>query len=102
MTRFGCHPSGPPPPSTSASREAPGTCPRRADVAPYQRMLRTLAQEFEDCPDAVLVDMVSDHESIQVIKKSWTSLVTVDAEDTHVRVAFPDRTVAKLDRFLEL
>jgi len=74
----------------------------RADIAPYQPMLRTLAQELERCPDAVLVDMVSDQESVQVTKKDRTFLVVVDAEDAHVRIAFPDRTVAKVARFLEL
>lgn len=74
----------------------------RADVAPYQPMLRTLAEELESCPDAVLVDMVSDHESVQVTKKNRTFLVEIDAEDAHVRVAFPDRTIAKVARFLDL
>lgn len=74
----------------------------RADVAPYQPMLRTLAHELERCPDAVLVDVVSDHESVHVVKRSRTFLVEIDAEDAHIRVAFPDRTVAKVARFLEI
>ncbi len=73
----------------------------RGDAAPYRPMLRTLTRELERCPDAVLVDVVSDSESVRVIKRGGTFLVWVDAEDARVRVAFPARTVSQVARFLD-
>ncbi|MGD2115862.1 MAG: hypothetical protein PVG07_12455, partial [Acidobacteriota bacterium] len=37
----------------------------RDEVAPYAPMLRTVADELERCPDAVLVDVVTNTESVQ-------------------------------------
>jgi hypothetical protein len=73
----------------------------RDEVAPYAPMLRTVADELERCPDAVLVDVVTNTESVQVTKRGGTFLVEVDAEDAHVRVAFPARTMSRVARFLD-
>lgn len=73
----------------------------RAEAAPYQPMLRTIARELEECPDAVLVDVLTDEESVHVSKRGGTFLVQVEAPDAHVRVAFPARMLAKVARFLD-
>jgi len=73
----------------------------RSEAAPYQPTLRAVARELERCPDAVLVNVQTNDESVHVVKRGGTFLVEVEAPDAHVRVAFPARTVARVARFLD-
>lgn len=72
----------------------------RAEAAPYHEALDALARGLEDCPDATLVEVVTDRESVRVTKRGGTLVVDVDADDDRVRVALPARTLTKVVRFL--
>lgn len=72
----------------------------RAEAAPFQPALEAIARGIEECPDAVLVDVVTDRESVRVTKRGNTLVIDVDAEDAEVRVALPARTLSKVARFL--
>ncbi len=74
----------------------------RTEAAPYQPMIRTMARELERCPDAMLVNVMTNDESVQVTKRGGTFVVQVDAPDAHVHVAFPAHTVARVARFLDV
>lgn len=72
----------------------------RAEAAPYHEALGALARGLEDCPDATLVEVVTDRESVRVTKRGGTLVIDVDADDGRVRVALPARTLTKVARFL--
>lgn len=72
----------------------------RAEVEPYAPLIRGIARELERLPDATLVDVTTDTESVQVVKRRRAFLVEVDAEGTHVRVVVPARTFGRVAAFL--
>lgn len=72
----------------------------RAEAAPYQGALAAVARGLEECPDATLVEVVTDRESVRVTKRGGTLVVDVDADDGRVRVALPARSLTKVARFL--
>lgn len=72
----------------------------RAEAAPFQPALAALARGIEECPDATLVEVVTDRESVRVVKRGSTLVVDVDAEDGQVRLALPARTLTRVARFL--
>jgi hypothetical protein len=72
----------------------------RAEAAPFQPALAAIARGIEECPDAVLVEVVTDRESVRVTKRGATLVIDVDAEDGEVRVALPARTLTRVARFL--
>jgi hypothetical protein len=72
----------------------------RAEAAPFQPVLAAIARGIEECPDATLVEVVTDRESVRVTKRGNTLVIDVDAEDAEVRVALPARTLTRVARFL--
>lgn len=72
----------------------------RAEAAPFRDALAAVARGLEECPDATLVEVVTDRESVQVTKRGGTLTIDVDADDGRVRVALPARTLTKVARFL--
>lgn len=72
----------------------------RAEAAPFHDALAAIARGLEECPDATLVEVVTDRESVQVTKRGGTLTIDVDADDGRVRVALPARTLTKVARFL--
>jgi len=73
----------------------------REEARPFAPMLRQLARELERCPDATLVEMVSDRESVRVVKRGGGFVIDVDAEDGQVRVALPARSLTRVAAFLD-
>lgn len=72
----------------------------RAEAAPYQPALAAAARGLEECPDATLVEVLTDRESVRVTKRGGTLVIDVDADDGRVRVALPARSLTKVARFL--
>lgn len=72
----------------------------RAEVGPYAPMLLEVARELEKCPDATLVEVVSDRETVRVVKRGGGFVIHVDSPDGQVRVAVPAATLSKVARFL--
>ena len=72
----------------------------RAEAAPFREGLAAVARGLEECPDATLVEVVTDRESVHVTKRGGTLVIDVDADDGRVRVALPARTLTKVARFL--
>lgn len=72
----------------------------RAEVAPYASALREIARELEEIPDATLVEVVSDRESVRVTKRGGTFVIDVDSPDGEVHVALPAASLSKVVRFL--
>ena len=73
----------------------------RAEVRPYAPGIHDLARELERCPDATLVEVTSERESVRVTKRDATFVVDVDSPDGQVRVVLPARTLTRVARFLE-
>ena len=68
----------------------------RAEIEPFRAGLEALAEELEDCPSGVLVDVQTPDEHIRVTK-SWRSFeVEVDSEDAGVRVSVPARLASRI------
>lgn len=72
----------------------------REEARPFAPTLANVARELERCPDATLVEVVSDRESVRVTKRGGGFVVDVDAEDGQVRVALPARSLTKVAAFL--
>jgi hypothetical protein len=72
----------------------------RAEVAPYAPTLREIADELEHMPDATLVEVVSDRESVRVAKDGRHFVIDVDSPDGQVHVRLPAATMSKVVRFL--
>lgn len=72
----------------------------REELAPFAPALREVARELERIPDATLVEVVSDRESVRVVKRGDGFVIDVDSPDGTVRVALPAATFSKVARFL--
>ncbi len=72
----------------------------RAEIAPYAPMLREVARELEELPDAILVQVETDRESVRVAKRGRSFQIDVDSPDGEVHVALPAATMSKVVRFL--
>jgi hypothetical protein len=73
----------------------------REEARPFAPALRSVARELERCPDATLVEVVTDHESVRVVKRGSGFVIDVDAEDGQVRVALPARSLTRVAAFLD-
>ena len=68
----------------------------RREIAPYREAIEALAQQLEDMPAGVLVDVHSGDEHVR-ITKSWRSFeVEVDSPDTDVHVSVPSRMLSRV------
>lgn len=72
----------------------------REEARPFAPALEELGRELEECPDATLVEVVTDHESVRVMKRGNGFVVDVNADDGQVRVALPARTLTRVAAFL--
>ncbi len=72
----------------------------REQIAPYRPALAAIARELERCPDATLVDVRSDSQTVRVVKRGASFVIDVDAPDGQVHVALPARTLSKIAGFL--
>lgn len=72
----------------------------REEARPFAPALGQIARELERCPDATLVEMVSDRESVRVVKRGAGFVIDVDSPDGQVRVALPARSLTKVAAFL--
>jgi hypothetical protein len=68
----------------------------RREIGPWGPALRAAARAFDECPDAVLVDVVTDSETVRVERRGRWLEVAVDSEDTDVRVKIPANTMSRL------
>lgn len=74
----------------------------REQIAPYRPALAAVARELERCPDATLVDVRSDSQTVRVVKRGASFVVDVHGPDGQVHVAVPAHTVSKVAGFLDL
>lgn len=73
----------------------------RSETAEVAPTVRALAHELEAMPDAVLVSVVSDRESVEVAKRGQYFHVSVDgSQGERIRVSLPARSIGKVARFL--
>lgn len=79
----------------------PSAALRAGEVRPFAPGITELARELERCPDATLVEVTSDRESVRVTKRGHTFVVDVDGPEGQVRVVLPARTLTRVARFLE-
>jgi hypothetical protein len=71
-------------------------------IAPYRPALAAMVRELERCPDATLVDLQSDRQTVRVVKRGERFVIDVDAPDGQVHVAVPAHTVSKIAGFLDI
>ncbi len=68
----------------------------RAEIAPFRAGLEAFAEELENCPSGLLVEVQTPTEHIRVTK-SWRSFeVEVDSIDADVRVSVPARLASRV------
>ncbi|MCP3956237.1 MAG: hypothetical protein GY719_00100 [bacterium] len=68
----------------------------RAEIAPFREGLDILAEELENMPSGVLVDVHTGDEHIRVTK-TWRSFeIEVDSDDVDVRVKVPARLASRV------
>lgn len=71
----------------------------RAELGEWGPFLVAAAEAFEDCPDAVLVDVQDGDETVRIVKRGRSLDVLVDGRDGKVHVTVPAamfRHVAKM------
>ncbi len=61
----------------------------RREIGPYASALRAAAEALEDCPEARIVDVRTDNETVQVVKGRKNFTVDVRSSDADVRVSVP-------------
>ncbi len=68
----------------------------RAEIAPFRDGLEALAEELENCPEGVLVEVQTPDEHVR-IAKTWRSFeIEVDSDDADVRVKLPARLASRV------
>ena len=67
---------------------------RRA-IAPYRPTLEAIADELEDCPPGVLVEIQQDGEEIRIRKTRRSYQIEVDGDDADVRIGVPARLLGR-------
>ncbi len=68
----------------------------RAEIAPFRQGLEAFAEELENCPSGVLVEVRTPTEHVRVTK-TWRSFeVEVDSDDADVRVSVPARLASRM------
>lgn len=67
----------------------------RREIDPYREAIRSVADELEDCPDAVLVEVKSDREQVRISKKGRSFHIDVDSADGDVEVKVPARLLGR-------
>jgi hypothetical protein len=68
----------------------------RRELGPVVPGLLTAARALEDCPDAVLVEVVSDRERVRVEKDGRLLRIEVHSEDADVRVSVPASAITRV------
>lgn len=66
-------------------------------LEPWRDSLHAAFQAIEDCPDAVLVNVESDHERVRISKEGRSLEISVHDRDADVRISLP---VASFNRLL--
>lgn len=67
----------------------------RAEIAPFRQGLEAFAEELENCPSGVLVEVQSPTERVRISKNGRSFEVEVDA-DADIRVSVPARLASRL------
>lgn len=65
-----------------------------AHAGPAAGVIRALARELKNCPDAVFVDVVSAEETVRLAKQNRHLIVDVDSADETVHIRVPIAVVA--------
>lgn len=65
------------------------------DLGEWEPLVREVLEVLDDCPDALLVEVIDDHEHVRVSKEGRYLKVEVDADDVDVRVSIPTRSVRR-------
>lgn len=66
----------------------------RAHIAPYREAVEALAEELENCPSGVIVEVKNSREHV-LVTKTWRNFeVEVDSPDAQVRVQIPARLLS--------
>lgn len=68
----------------------------RRDIGPIAGSLLEAARELEDCPDAVLVSVVSDDERVRVTKDGRLLRIEVHSADADVSVSIPTSAITRV------
>lgn len=65
------------------------------ELGEWEPLVREILEALDDCPDAVLVEVIDDHEHIRVSKEGRNLEVRVSSDDVDVRVSIPTRSVRR-------
>lgn len=67
----------------------------RREIAPWRDAIESLAEELEDCPDTVLVEVKSRNENVRITKKNRSFHINVDSPDADINVKVPARLLSR-------
>lgn len=65
------------------------------DLGEWAPLVREVLKALDDCPDAVLVEVIDGNERVRVTKEGRYLKVDVDQDDVDVRVSIPTRSVRR-------
>lgn len=68
----------------------------RREVGPYAPVLVTLAEELEDTPDCVLVEVIDHHNRVVIRKEGRKLRIDVTSGAERVRVKVPIRSLSRI------
>jgi hypothetical protein len=67
----------------------------RREIAPWRDTIESIAEQLEDCPDTVLVEVKSRDENVRITKKNRSFYIAVDSLDANVNVTIPARLLSR-------
>ena len=65
------------------------------DLGEWGPMVREVLEVLDECPDALLVEVIDAHEHVRISKEGRHLKVEVDSDDVDVRVSIPTRSVRR-------
>ncbi len=68
----------------------------RSEIAPYLPALRAAADALEDCPQARIMDVRTDDETVRVTRGRKNFTIDVHSSDADVRVSIPADTLTRV------
>jgi hypothetical protein len=65
------------------------------DLGEWGPLVREMLEELDECPDAVLVEVVDGSDHVRVVKDGGSLLVEVSDSDVDLRVSIPTRSIRR-------